>query len=66
MKTQGLVCGDRVRYDWQQRYRFWCKEGVFNGKIHHTIRYKGPQLAYVFFVGNSRYSRVRLDRLVKI
>lgn len=42
------------------------KYGRYYGKIRHTIRYNGPQLAMVKFKGNKRVSRVPFDELGKV
>lgn len=34
------------------------KRGVYYGKVRHTYRYNGPQLAIVQFDGNKRVSKV--------
>jgi len=39
------------------------KTGVFYGKIKHTVRYRGPQLACVKFKGNKNTSNVPLEEL---
>lgn len=36
------------------------KTGEYWGKIKHTRRYLGPQLACVMFKGNKRFSKVPL------
>jgi len=42
------------------------KSGVYYGKVRHTDRYRGPQLAVVKFQGNKRTSRVPFSELVFI
>jgi len=42
------------------------KKGEFYGRIKHTCRYNGPQLAAVQFRGNKRVSIVPLDELIVI
>lgn len=49
----------RVRY----QFKTGVKEGEFYGRIAHTSRYEGEQLALVLFVGNTRVSRVPYDDL---
>lgn len=39
------------------------KHGEYYGKVRHTSRYNGPQLAVVQFYGNKRASRVPFDEL---
>lgn len=39
------------------------KSGTYYGKIKHTRRYQGKQLAAVTFDGNKRYSRVPYEEL---
>ena len=36
------------------------KHGEYVGKVKHTVRYNGPQLAIVHFYGNKRTSKVPL------
>lgn len=39
------------------------KRGVFLGKIKHTKRWKGKQLAAVWFEGNKYHSKVPYEHL---
>ena len=39
------------------------KHGEYYGKVRHTSRYDGPQLAVVKFIGNKRTSRVPFGEL---
>ena len=40
------------------------KYGIYYGKVHHTMRYFGPQLAVVQFKGNKWASSVPFDELM--
>ena len=39
------------------------KQGEYFGKIRHTVKHQGPQLALVHFDGNKHPSRVPYDEL---
>ncbi len=40
------------------------KQGIYYGKVNHTARYVGPQMAVVRFDGNKRTSKVPHHELV--
>ena len=45
----------------------WLKKaGTFIGKIKHTVKYNGPQMACVRFDGNKTLSNVPLKELKKL
>lgn len=50
--------GDRVKLGWQQP-----KYGEYMGQVKHTIKHKGPQLAFVLFDGNKWRSKVPVAHL---
>ncbi len=64
--------GERVVWEYSQRYfnntskTRVQKRGVFLGKIRHTKRYYGPQLALVRFDYNARPSKVPYSDLIFI
>ncbi|MES0445044.1 MAG: hypothetical protein ABUJ92_00725 [Desulfobacterales bacterium] len=69
MNVEGIKSGDRV--SWMYRHHLnsrsstaKTKHGDYYGKIKHTYRYDGPQLAVVKFDGNKRASRVPFEELI--
>ncbi|MGR3292528.1 MAG: hypothetical protein ACUZ9M_00770 [Candidatus Scalindua sp.] len=40
------------------------KHGEYYGRVRHTVRYYGPQLAVVQFDGNKRTSKIPFDELI--
>lgn len=68
----GYMVG-QYRVTWQYRHHYNSKSnairvktGEYFGKIKHTIRYNGEQLAIVLFDGNKRISKVPMSELKRI
>ncbi len=66
--TNVFVYGDMISWEYTHHYNSRSKSqrmkhGMFYGLVKHTIRYNGPQLAVVQFLGNKRTSRVPLNEL---
>jgi hypothetical protein len=46
-----------------QKVTYKLRTGIYHGKVKHTARYRGDQMAVVSFEGNRWASRVPLHRL---
>lgn len=60
--------GDRVRWRYIHHFNSNAraireKRGEYWGLVRHTVKHKGPQLAYVLFDGNKKRSKVPVSEL---
>ncbi len=71
MKRKEVVCGGRVKWEYT-RYYFQgvvgdcVKYGTLQKLVKHTHKYKGAQLAIIFFDGNQSLSRVPIHKLERV
>ena len=63
MKTGDLISWEYTHHFNSRSKSQMMKHGEYIGKVKHTSRYNGPQLAVVQFHGNKRTSRVPLFEL---
>ena len=63
-----MKTGTRIAWIYRHSYNsrsssMRIKKGVYHGKVNHTKRWKGEQLAVVTFNGNKTTSKVPYDEL---
>jgi hypothetical protein len=65
MLKYGDIVSWTYRHSLGRVYTTITKTGVFRGRVKHTSRWHGLQMAYVRFEGNKRDSIIAVSQLVR-